>query len=112
MDNWIKIEDETFYVEEVSMQLTIGAHASINISLDISKYPDYSDVFFNKFDKSEKFTLVAKSFETRGTLIKTIDIGKKLLNISLKCDYTNQTPIDERRDILINQILNNDDKKS
>ena len=46
MDNWIKINDETFYVEEISMQLTIGAHASIEISLDIIKYPQYSDIFF------------------------------------------------------------------
>ena len=110
MDNWIKINDETFYVEEISMQLTIGAHASIEISLDIIKYPQYSDIFFNKFDKREKFTLVAKSFECRGTLIKTIDIGKKLLNISLKCDYTNQTPIQERREILIDDILNINEK--
>ena len=111
MNNWVKINDEVYWVEDVSMQLTLGAHASIELKFDISKYPEYSDIFFNIFDKCQKFTLVAKNFESRGTFVKSVDIGKKYLNISLKCDYTNQTPIDERRDILISEILNIQHKK-
>ncbi len=45
MDKWIKINDEIFYVEDISMQLTIGTHASIDISLDIIKNPKYSNIF-------------------------------------------------------------------
>ena len=76
MNKWVKIKDEVFYIEDISMQLTIGAHSSIDMSIDLQKYPEYSDIFFNKFER---------------------------------CDYTDMTPIAERREILIDDILNNKD---
>jgi hypothetical protein len=111
MDKWVKINDETFFIEDVSMQLTIGAHSNIDMLVDLQKYPEYSDILFSKFDKREKFNLVSKNFEGRGSVIKSIDIGNKFLNISMRCDYTDMTPVDERREILIDDILNNQDKK-
>lgn len=111
MNKWVKINDDVFFIEDVSMQLTIGAHSSIEMLVDLQKYPEYSDIFFNKFDKKEKFNLSSKNFEGRGTIIKSIDIGNKFLNISMRSDYTDMTPIDERREILIDEILNNQDKK-
>lgn len=111
MNKWVKIKDEVFFVEEISIQLTIGVHSNIDISLDVEKYPNYSDIFFKKFENREKFNLISKNFEALGTIIKTIDIGKRFLNVSMKSEYTNQTPIDERREILISEILNNQNKK-
>ena len=45
-NNWIKIDNETFYVKEVMVQLTVMAHATIDLSFDIKSYPSYSDIFF------------------------------------------------------------------
>jgi hypothetical protein len=112
MNKWVKIKDEVFYIEDISMQLTIGAHSNIDMSIDLQKYPEYSDIFFNKFERLEKFNIIAKNFEGRGTVIKRIDIGNKFLNISMRCDYTDMTPIDERREILIDDILNNKDNNN
>lgn len=111
MENWIKINDEVFYIKDISMQLSFGSHATVELFLDTLKYPEYTDVFFKRYENKEKFNIIAKNFECRGTLIKAIDMGKSSLNVSLRCDYTNQTPIEERREILIDDILNIQDKK-
>lgn len=111
-NKWVKIKEEIFYIEDISMQLTIAAHSTIEMSINLEKYPEYSDVFFNKFNKGEKFNIVSKNFEGRGSIIKSIDIGNKFLNISMRCDYTDMTPIEERRDILIEDILNNKDNNN
>jgi hypothetical protein len=107
-ESWIKINDETFFIKDMSIQLSIGVHASILLSFDISKYPSYSNLFFNKFENREKFNIVGKEFEAKGTIIKTIDTDNTTMNISLRCDLLNNKDISERREEIIDEVLNNE----
>ena len=84
INNWIKIDNETFYVKEVMIQLSVMAHATIDLSFDIKSYPSYSDIFFNMYERGSKFNIVAKEFEGKGIMIKAVDVGSKIMNISLK----------------------------
>lgn len=107
-ESWIKINNETFFIKEMTIQLSIGSHASISLSFDISKYPNYSIIFFNKYENKEKFNIIGKEFEAKGTIIKTIDTDRNTMNTSLRCDLLNHKDISERREEIIDEVLNNE----
>jgi len=107
-ESWIKINDETFFIKDMSIQLSIGTHATLELSFDIKKYPNYSNIFFNKYENREKFNIVGKDFEAKGTIIKTIDIDTNTMNTSLRCDLLNHKDISERREEIIDKVLNNE----
>jgi len=107
-ESWIKINDETFFIKDMTIQLSIGLHASLQLSFDIKKYPNYSNIFFNKYENREKFNIVGKDFEAKGTIIKTIDIDTNTMNISLRCVLLNHKDISERREEIIDEVLNNE----
>jgi hypothetical protein len=107
-ESWIKINDETFFIKDMSIQLSIGSHASLELSFDIKTYPNYSNIFFNKYENREKFNIVGKDFEAKGTIIKTIDIDTNTMNTSLRCDLLNHKDISERREEIIDEVLNNE----
>jgi len=107
-ESWIKINDETFFIKDMTIQLSIGSHASLQLSFDIKKYPNYSNIFFNKYENREKFNIVGKDFEAKGTIIKTIDIDTNTMNTSLRCDLLNHKDISERREEIIDEVLNNE----
>ena len=106
-ESWIKINDETFFIKDMSIQLSIGSHATLELSFDIKTYPSYSTFFFNKYENREKFNIFGKDFEAKGTIIKTIDIDKNTINTSLRCDLLNHKDISERREEIIDEVLNN-----
>jgi hypothetical protein len=107
-ESWIKINDETFFIKDMSIQLSIGSHANLELSFDINQYPSYSNIFFNKYERREKFNIVGKEFEAKGIIIKTIDIDKSTMNTSLRCDLLNHKDISERREEIIDEVLNNE----
>jgi hypothetical protein len=106
-ESWIKINDEIFYTKDISIQLSIGSHASLSLTFDINKYPSYSNIFFTKYDGREKFNIVGKDFEAKGTIIKTIDIDKSTMIVSVRCDLLNHKDISERREEILDKVLNN-----
>ena len=108
VNNWVKIDGDTFYIKNSSVQLTIGSHASIEISLENRK--DYSDFFFRKYETLSKFNLIGKQFEAKGVHIKGIDVDTNQINISLRCDILDDRDISERREEIIDEVLNNKDK--
>jgi hypothetical protein len=112
MKSWIKVNNDVFFIVDAFIQLSIGVHATLEISFDIDKYPTYTDIFFNKYDSREKFSIVTKKFEAIGTIIKKIDIDKRIMNITLKCDLLNHKDISERREEIIDEVLNNDIKNN
>ena len=107
-ESWIKINDETFFIKDVTIQLSIGSHATLELSFDIKTYPNYSNIFFNKYENREKFNVVGKDFEAKGTIIKTIDLDTNTMNTSLRCDLLNHKDISERREEIIDEVLNNE----
>lgn len=118
--SWIKIDNRVFEVDSVDIQLSIGSHSNLNIRLNLEKNPKYYDFFIKKYEmqssglvtlnKSVKFDLIHKNFIAKGCITKTIDIVfDKQMNISLICDYLDQTDTQERREELINELLNNNE---
>ncbi len=112
MNNWIKIESDVFFIKEVSIQLSVGSHASVDISFDRSLYPDYESIFFKKYEDGRKFSIIGKTFESKGSLIKSIDIDTHIINLSIRCDILNPINTSERRDEIIEEVLNNKDKNN
>jgi len=107
-ESCIKINNESFFIKDASIQLSIGSHASLHLFFDIKKHSKYSNIFFNKYEMSEKFDIIGKEFEAKGTIIKTIDIDNTTMNISLRCDLLNHKDISEQREEIIDEVLNNE----
>lgn len=108
IDNWVKVDGVVFNIKEYSVQLSIGSHASIDVSFDNRK--DYSDFFFEKYENKTKFNLIGKQFEAKGVHIKGIDVSLNKIHLSLRCDILDNRDISERRDEIIDEVLNNKDK--
>jgi hypothetical protein len=115
---WVKINDNVINVEDGSVQLSMGSHASIYLSIDISKNPSYHNFFIKLYEsqnsgntKSSKFDLISSKFQAIGSLIKSIDTDfNNRMNISIKCDYFNPLNIEDRRNEIINDILDISDE--
>ena len=107
MESWVKISDNEFLVKEGTVQPSLGSHATIILNIDIKKYPEYEEIFFKMFERSEIFSIFAKHFQGNGTRIKAIDIDRnsEQMILSLRCDILESKSIDERRDELINVLL-------
>ena len=106
-ESWIKINKEIFFIKDIKIQLSIGSHASLKLSFDIKIYQKYTDIFFGMYENREKFDIVGKEFEAKGTIIKTIDVDKNTMIVSLRCDLLNHKDISERREEIIDKVLNN-----
>jgi len=112
MSEWVKINNEIYFIKDCVVQLSVMSHATINIEFDLKKYPTYSDIFFNMYDSGVKFDLIGRDFDGKGTQIKSIDCNSSTMNMSLRCDILNPSNISERRDEIIDDLLNNDDKNN
>jgi len=106
-ESWIKINKEIFFIKDIIIQLSIGSHASLQLSFDIKIYQKYTDIFFGMYENRDKFDIVGKEFEAKGTIIKTIDVDKNTMIVSLRCDLLNHKDISERREEIIDKVLNN-----
>ena len=125
---WFKIKDDTFYSESISCQLSIGSHSDIDISLDLNKYTNYRKYFYDLFDKMYNantgstftfkkdyiFDIITPHWRGIGCSIKSMDINTNgLLNLDIRCDYIDMENIQERRENILNDILNEtSDKKN
>jgi len=128
MINWIKIDNDVFHVDDVSVQLSMGSHASIYLSIDISKYPSYKDYFIKKYDAQNstsgqvlqsnsnglptwttmiKFDMISSKFIAKGCIIKSIDTDfTTKINLNIKCDMLETADLQGRREERIEDILN------
>ena len=117
---WIKIEEEIFCIEDISVQYTLLKHTNIYIEIDIKKY-DYYSFFINLYENNRGFNInfsneVAKYFNNKflakGCHIKTMDIiFNSKINLNIICDVLLEN-IMERRDDMIEQILENKEQNN
>ena len=118
---WIKVEGETFYIENINIQYTLFKYSNILIEIDIKKH-DYYSYFINVYDNNRVFNMsfsndAAKELDGRylavGCHIKTMDIiFNTKININIVCNKL-KTDISEKRDEILEQILeirNDEDK--
>jgi hypothetical protein len=103
----IKIDNDIFDCVDVTIQLSLGTHASITINLDINKNPSYEQFFIKLYESNRSFRIISQKFETNGTNIKTLDFdfNNKRLNISFHCDVLNTTDKSVRREDILNELL-------
>ncbi len=117
IDNWVKIEHEYFDAELVNTQLSIGSHANLIISISSVKNPDSYGFFTDWFDSygngrsgfASQYNkdISCKSFDAKGCFITTIDFNPNtdIINIDVSCDYLQPANISERRDLKIDDLL-------
>lgn len=105
MQNWIKLDGTILYIKDYSVQLSLGSHASLEIKLDNQR--EYSEMLFLKFESKLKFNLIGKQFEAKGVHIKGIDVSSNQITLSLRCDILDNRDISERREEIIDEVLNN-----
>lgn len=106
--NWIKIDNDVFDVIDVTVQLSIGSHTTTYISLDINKNPNYLKYFTNLYENHSSFTMSSIKFVAPGSLIKSIDVDfDSNMNLTIKSDIFNPVNIQERREEIIDELLNN-----
>lgn len=133
---WFKIGDDIFTAKDISIQFTIDTanntygYAKIieqnsqtidlTISVDYNSYNN--NYFFNLFDKSKKssnyasdykFDLSSIEFIAYGCIIRSItsDPNTNLIVMDIRSDFSTVKPIQERRDEIIDEILNETSKK-
>lgn len=115
IDNWIRIEEKTFNIVRGDVQFSMGSHANIHIKLDIKNNPSYYSFFIKKYEQqsnqigsvSSKFDMYHRKFVARGTLIKSMDVSfDDEMNLDFTCDILDDANIQERRDEIIDDLLN------
>ena len=105
---WVKIDNDLFDVIDVTVQLSIGSHTTTYISLDINKNPNYLKYFTNLYENHSSFTMSSIKFVAPGSLIKSIDVDfDSNMNLTIKSDIFNPVSIQERREEIIDELLNN-----
>jgi hypothetical protein len=112
---WIKVWDDNninfFQCDDISFK-HISPHLSVKI--DKIKFPESVDIFFSYFESTSgliKFNIDTHDFSFKGVFIASIDIGNKYLTLSMRSDYMLRIPLEERRDQILEEILNNRETK-
>lgn len=111
---WIKINNDIYDIIDGSVQLSIGSHATIHLTFDISKNKSYQDIFIKMYENQQnytgsecKFQISNSRFIGGGSLIKSIDTDfTDRMNLTIRCDYIQTLDVQERRDEMIDNILN------
>ena len=133
MSKWFKINDDNFTARDISIQFSIDTDNNtfgyakivnsrhqtidiIDITISVDNNQNNSNYFFNLFDKRNqmlsaseyKFNVSSDQFVANGCIIKSItsDPTTNLIVMDIRSDHSKVKPIDERRDEIIDEILN------
>ena len=109
----IKIKDQTFIYENCDIQLSLGSHVTLHITIDKTK--NNVDYIYDIFDKQSiiqnKSERVFDIFHSRGRFfgcqIKQIDTYKDLLQMDIICDYHDSKTLKQHRAEVIDNVINN-----
>lgn len=104
---WIRIDNNIFDVDSWEVQLSIGSHANISITIDINKNPGYYQFFIKTYEDSKKFDIYNTMFLAKGSHIKSMDISfNNEITLSIVCDLLEPIDTQVRRDEIIDDLLN------
>lgn len=130
INKWFKIGDDNFTARDISIQFSIdtanntfgyakivqSGHQTIDITISVDYNQNNSNYFFSLYDKKNqmisssdyKFDISSSEFVANGCIIKSItsDPTTNLIVMDIRSDYSKVKPIDERRDEIIDEILN------
>lgn len=111
----VKIGDNILNLKNEEIQYDIFKTPTISLSFDIIKYPSYKKIIIDIWDNqntisslinsSYKINLSTPKYEAIGCFIKMIDISDTEIKSIFSCDYFKESLLQERRDIILNKIL-------
>ncbi len=135
INKWFKIGEDNFTARDISIQFSIDTasntfgyakiieqgHQTIDITISVDYNPKNSNYFFNLFDKSRqysiasdyKFNLSSAEFIANGCIIRSItsDPTTNLIVMDIRSDYSTIKTLQDRRDEIIDVILDETSKK-
>lgn len=132
---WFKIGEDNFTARDLSIQYSIDTAnnkfgygkiiqdlPTIDLTISVDYNQNNRDYFFNLFDKRNqmlsaseyKFSISSAEISAHGCIIKSIttDPTTKLIVMEIISDYSSVKPLQERRDEIIDEILNNKENKN
>ena len=130
---WFKIGDDKFLAKDISIQFNIdtsnntfgyakmvhNGRQTIDVTIVVENNQKNSSYFFNLYNQrgigsasSYKFDINAYHFTANGCIIRSISTDPLLntLTMDIISDYSKVIPLDERRNEIIEQILDETSK--
>jgi hypothetical protein len=129
MSKWFKINDDNFTARDISIQFSIdtanntfgyakivnSGHQTIDITISVDNNQNNSNYFFNLYDKKNqmlsasdyKFNISSAEFVANGCIIRSItsDPTTNLIVMDIRSDYSTVKSLQDRRDEIIDVIL-------
>jgi len=137
MSKWFKIGEDNFTAKDICIQFTIDTVNNtygyskivssgpqlIDVTISVENNQSNSNYFFNLFDRSRqagnyspdyKFDISSSELLARGCIIKSItsDPTTNLITMDIRSDFSTVKPLQERRDEIIDEILNETSKNN
>jgi hypothetical protein len=119
---WFKISDDKFVAKDINIQYNIDQGTRpIDVTIVMENNKNNSYYFFNLYNQrgigsasNYKFDINAYHFTANGCIIKSVSTDPLLntLTMDIRCDYSVVIPVDERRNEIIDEILNNKENKN
>jgi hypothetical protein len=130
-----KIGDDNFTAKDISIQFSIdtasntfgyakivnSGHQTIDITISVDNNQNNSNYFFNLYDKKNqilsasdyKFNISSAEFVANGCIIRSItsDPTTNLIVMDIRSDYSTVKSLQDRRDEIIDVILDETSKK-
>lgn len=134
INKWFKINDDNFTARDISIQFSIdtanntfgyakivnSGHQTIDITISVDNNQNNSNYFFNLYDKRNqmlsasdyKFNISSAEFLANGCVIRSItsDPTTNLIVMDIRSDYSSVKSLQDRRDDIIEDILNETSK--
>ena len=129
INKWFKIGDDNFTAKDISIQFSIdtanntfgyakivhSGHQTIDITISVDNNQNNSNYFFNLYDKKNqilsasdyKFNISSAEFVANGCIIRSItsDPTTNLIVMDIRSDYSTVKSLQDRRDEIIDVIL-------
>jgi hypothetical protein len=134
INKWFKINDDNFTARDISIQFSIdtannnfgyakivnSGHQTIDITISVDNNQNNSNYFFNLYDKRNqmlsasdyKFNISSAQFVANGCMIRSItsDPTTNLIVMDIRSDYSSVKSLQDRRNDIIEDILNETSK--
>ena len=66
----IKLNGDVYEYHDVQCQLTFGTHATLFISFDLTKNPEYKSNLISLYESDKNFDIISTKFASKSNRIK------------------------------------------
>lgn len=104
----IKIGRDIFKCDDINFQSSlIEYNCNLYLKLNINENILYKNYFLNFYDTKEKFDIISSNFSANNSTVISIDLDLKkgIMWVIVKSTLFKMTPIDKRRNNLIDELL-------